>query len=115
MLPRVAFTLVTAASMLGAILTGLRHGWEGWPVLALLLGSQVWKVFYLRPSVRLRPDQQAREYAEAMLKLHMTWQKVLTPLALVLILGNFGVYLSRSMAIWPWALGGLSPRSLALM
>lgn len=116
MLPKVAFVVITGASMAGAALTGLRHGVESWPLLALrwaaawvlglLLGSQVWKIFYLRPSVELRPVPGAVEYGEAMLKLHFRWQKVLLPLAVALVGSTYGYYASVRPAALPWATAG---------
>ncbi|MGE5675534.1 MAG: hypothetical protein ACM3XM_16930 [Mycobacterium leprae] len=114
MLPKVAFTLVTTASIVGAILTGLRHGLLDWPLLALrwgaywtlalLLGSEVWKNFYLRPSVRVRPVPRAVEYGEAMLRLHRKWQKVLLPLAFVLVTADMVLYARESPLAQTWAL-----------
>ncbi|MDF2629612.1 MAG: uncharacterized protein K0R39_3443 [Symbiobacteriaceae bacterium] len=113
MLPKVAFVVITFASMAGAALTGLRHGVDSLPllalrwaalwVLALLLGSQVWKIFYLRPSVSVRPVPGAVEYAEAMLQLYAVWQKVLTPLAAGLVGGNFAYYASAHPGAGAWA------------
>ncbi|MFZ5817681.1 MAG: hypothetical protein ACOY93_20700 [Bacillota bacterium] len=107
-LPRVAFVMVTGSSLAGAVLTGFRHGWEDWPmlaarwatywVLALLLGSELWKVFYLKPSVALRPVPRAVEYGEAMLRLHRGWQKVLSPALLVL----GAIHLTAYQAARPW-------------
>jgi len=116
MLPKVAFVVITSASMAGAALTGLRHGVDSWPLLALrwaaawilglLLGSQIWKIFYLRPSVQLRPVPGAVEYGEAMLQLHFRWQKALTPLAVALVGGNFASYASVRPEAVPWATAG---------
>ncbi|BDG60072.1 CopD family protein [Caldinitratiruptor microaerophilus] len=111
-LPKVAFTLVTAASMAGAVLTGLRHGWFGWPalavrwsaywVLALLLGSQMWKLFYLAPSVRQRPVPEAVDYGEAMVRLHRAWQRVLLPAAILLVGADLALYLRHGPIARPW-------------
>lgn len=94
LLPKVAFVMVTGSSLAGAVLTGLRHGLTDWPlllgrwgtywVLALLLGAELWKVLYLRPSVNMRPADRAVEYGEAMLVLHRRWQMALAPLLLLL-------------------------------
>jgi putative copper resistance protein D len=102
MLPKVAFTLVSLASLAGASLTGLRHGvtdWPGWVLRwaaywlpALLLGTEIWKLFYLQPSVRLRPVPNAVEYATAMLQLHRRWQKVLAPLAALAVAADMVHY-----------------------
>ncbi|HWI62298.1 MAG TPA: hypothetical protein VNT75_10705 [Symbiobacteriaceae bacterium] len=116
MLPKVAFGVITGASMAGAALTGLRHGIDAWPllvlrwaaawVLALLLGSQIWKVFYLRPSVALRPVPGAVEYGVAMLGLHVRWQKALAPLVAALVGGTFAYYFVTRPAAAVWSLGG---------
>jgi putative copper export protein len=116
MLPKVAFTLVSTASIVGSILTGLRQGWEDWPVLALrwatywflgmLLGSEIWKIFYLRPSVNMRPVPRAVEYGDAMIKLHTTLQRVLAPVGLMLAAGSLATYASARPTTAPWALTG---------
>lgn len=58
-LPKVAFTLITLASLAGAVLTGVMAGLEGFPLFARWLtlwsvglagGFAVWRVFYLRDS-----------------------------------------------------------------
>lgn len=84
MLPKVAFAMITIASMAGALLTGLRHGmldvpvlavrWAGEWALAALLGAAVWHLAYLVPAVRLRPVAGALAYGEAMLILWRRWQ-----------------------------------------
>lgn len=117
MLPKVAFTLVTGASLAGAVLTGLRHGWIDWPLLALrwlaywllamLLGSEVWKVFYLRPSVSKRPVADAVEYGEAMIALHRRWQKVLAPLGVGLACAQLAIYSRQHPDLIPWVIPGL--------
>jgi putative copper resistance protein D len=121
MLPKVAFTVITGASMAGAALTGLRHGVESWPflamrwaavwVMALLLGSQVWKIFYLRPAVAMRPVAGAVDYADAMLKLHVRWQKALLPFAVLLVGGDLAFYSTRGAVAVPW----LSAAGVALV
>ncbi|MFO7273747.1 MAG: hypothetical protein DIU55_002625 [Bacillota bacterium] len=118
MLPKVAFTLVSGASLAGAVLTGLRHGWIDWPLLAMrwlaywflamLLGSEVWKIFYLRPSVNVRPVPAAVEYGEAMITLHRRWQKVLIPLGLGLAGAQLALYGRQHPDLLPWALLGLA-------
>lgn len=105
MLPKVAFVVITLASMVGVTLTGFRHGWSspvilalrwaGFWTLALLLGSQMWKIFYLRPSVKMRPVDGAVAYGQAMLDLHRRWQQVLLPIALTLVGGNLVSYAGR--------------------
>ncbi|MFO7172752.1 MAG: hypothetical protein DIU70_007285 [Bacillota bacterium] len=114
MLPKVAFTLVSTASLAGAVLTGLRHGWVDWHLLALrwlaywflamLLGSEVWKIFYLRPSVALRPVPEAVAYGEAMIRLHRRWQQVLVPLAVAAAGGTLAIYSRSAPKALPWAL-----------
>jgi hypothetical protein len=116
MLPRVAFVVITGASMAGAALTGLRHGqtsfallalrWAAWWLLALLTGAEVWKIFYLRPSVALRPVPGAVDYAEAMLTLHRRWQRWLLPLTLAAAGTNLALYAASSPAARSYALGG---------
>lgn len=118
MLPKVAFTLVTGASLAGAVLTGLRHGWIDWPLLAMrwlaywflamLLGSEVWKIFYLRPSVNVRPVAAAVEYGEAMIALHRRWQKVLTPLGIGLACAQLAIYGRQRPDLLPWVVLGHS-------
>lgn len=119
MLPKVAFTMVTLASMAGAVLTGLRHGWADllplslrWAsywMLALLLGTEVWKIFYLRPSVAVRPEAEALDYAEAMLRLHRTWQKVLAPVTAALVGLDLAIHVEMSGLAAPWlAAGGVA-------
>lgn len=111
MLPKVAFVIITVASLSGAWLTGLRQGLAGWPlllrwaaywVLGLLLGSELWKLAYLRPSVRSRPAAAAVEYAEAMLRLHRTWQRVLMLPALLLVLADLALVARRPAVPWGW-------------
>ncbi|HYF94586.1 MAG TPA: CopD family protein [Symbiobacteriaceae bacterium] len=115
-LPKVAFVVITGASMAGAALTGLRHGVEALPllalrwaaawVLALLLGSQIWKIFYLRPAVNVRPVPGAIEYGEAMIALHVRWQRVLSVLAVLLVGGMFAYYAATRPVAVPSAVAG---------
>ena len=112
MLPKVAFAVITGASIAGAILTGLRHGigeyhllalrWAATYTLALLLGAELWKIFYLRPSVAMRPLPNAVEYGEAMLLLHRRWQQRLTPLLLLLMSANLWSYTAKGPIATPW-------------
>jgi putative copper resistance protein D len=102
MLPKVAFTVITLASMAGAALTGLRLGLESWAVIALrwstlwtlamLAGSEAWKIFYLRPSVKIRPVAGAVEYGEAMIVLHRKWEKALSIAVGLLAATDLAVY-----------------------
>lgn len=122
-LPKFAFALVTTASLAGAVLTGMRHGWTDWPLLAvrwaalwsiaLLLGAEVWKLFYLGPSLALRPVSPALEYGEAMVGLHRKWKTMLVPFALVLVTAHFVAYAVRP-STWPWALAGGAGLGLTL-
>ncbi len=124
MLPKVAFTMVTLASMAGAVLTGLRHGWSDMPAwavrwgaywtLGVLLGAEVWKIFYLRPSVRMRPTEGADEYGRAMLLLHRKWERVLTPLAGFLTSASLTLYATRHDSARPWVVAGTFALVLAL-
>ncbi|HLN65306.1 MAG TPA: hypothetical protein VK464_27610 [Symbiobacteriaceae bacterium] len=123
MLPKVAFVVITGASMAGAALTGLRHGetswgllalrWAAWWLLALLTGAEVWKIFYLRPAVKLRPVKGALEYAEAMLLLHRRWQRVLLPLAALAVAVNFALYAANYAGAQRWVLAGAVCLALA--
>ncbi len=102
MLPKVAFTLITFASMAGATLTALRLGVTSWsPIvlrwtlewtLAALWGSLLWRAAYLAPSVKIRPMKGALDYAQAMLDLHRRWEQVLGTIVLVCGLGTFWYY-----------------------
>jgi len=83
--------------------------WAAFYSLALLLGAEAWKIFYLRPSVSLRPVPGAVEYGEAMLQLFVRWQRVLAPVALVAAGGNLAAYAVNRPEALPWAIaGGLS-------
>ncbi|MFZ5826070.1 MAG: hypothetical protein ACOY94_17380 [Bacillota bacterium] len=114
MLPKVAFVMVTGSSLAGALLTGYRHGWYDWHLLlmrwgtyytlALLLGTEIWKLFYLRPSVALRPFPEAVRYGDAMLRLHQRWQRVLVPAALALGAAHMAAYAGRGPTANPWVL-----------
>lgn len=122
-LPKFAFAMVTTASIAGAVLTGLRHGWTDWHLLAirwaafwslgLLLGAEVWHLFYLQPSVAARPVPQAVEYGEAMIRLHVKWQYWLAPLALTLGLVHFATY-AAAAGTGVWAAAGGMGLALAL-
>lgn len=114
MLPKVAMVLVSLASLLGGIITGLRHEWfhpailvTRWAtlwLLALLLGSQMWKLLYLRPSVHSRPVPQAIDYAAAMITLHRRWQGGLAVAATVAVTITLAMYAGRDSAVQLWAL-----------
>lgn len=122
-LPKFAFGMVTTASLAGAVLTGLRHGWTDFHLLAirwaaywllgLLLGAEVWRLFYLRPSLAARPVPQAVEYGEAMRNLYRQRQDWLVPAALLLGGLNLAAYLPRAGA-GPWAAAGAAGLLLAL-
>lgn len=122
-LPKFAFGMVTTASLTGAVLTGLRHGWTDYHLLAirwaaywmlgLLLGAEIWRLFYLRPSLAARPAPPAVEYGEAMISLYRRRQDWLVPLALLLGGLNLAVYLPRAGA-GPWAAAGAAGLLLAL-
>jgi hypothetical protein len=124
MLPRVAFVVITLASMTGAALTGLRHGMDGWGplalrwatmwTLALLAGSEAWKIFYLRPSVNVRPMAGAIDYAEAMIQLHRKWQRALSATAIVLALADLAYYAVTRPGTRSWAALGAIALAAAL-
>lgn len=124
MLPKVAFAVITGASMAGTILTGLRQGengwlllvlkWAAWWALAALGGAELWKIAYLRPSVRLRPVQGAVEYAEAMMRLHVRWQQVLGPAAALFAGIVLTYYAVAHTAARPWAAAAGLGLALAL-
>lgn len=123
-LPKFAFVMITAASITGAMLTGLRHGWTDWYLLALrwaafwslslLGGAEVWRLFYLRPSIALRPVLQAIEYGEAMINLYERWQNWLMPFALLFGSAHFATYAIQAEDGF-WTLFGGASLVLALL
>lgn len=125
MLPKVAFGVITGASIAGAVLTGLRHGigewyllglrWAATYVMALLLGAEVWKIFYLRPSVAMRPVAGAIEYGQAMLELYRRWQQTLAPLLLILMSANLWLYTAKGPAATPWIAAAAMSLTLAVI
>lgn len=114
MLPKVAFTFITLASIAGSILTALRQGWSGWEIMALrwatywtwaaLLGAEMWKIFYMRPSVRIRPKPNALVFGEAMLQIHRKWQKVLLTIGIILVVPDLISYYNWNPVTQPWVI-----------
>lgn len=125
LLPKVAFVMVTTASAAGAVLTGFRHGWTDWPtllarwaalwLLGLFLGAEMWKLFYMRPSVRLRPVAPALDYAAAMTRLYTTWQKALVPLLVAAVGAYIYLYAGSRPGAGPWLIVAAAAMALALV
>ncbi len=99
-LPKVAFTLISLASLAGAVFTGLHLGlslpalllrWLLLWLLALALGFSAWRTLYLREEKDLGAEAQAFLAEE-----QAVWKRLAQPLGLVLVL------LSPSLALFPY-------------
>lgn len=116
-LPKVAFTLISLASLAGAVFTGLHLGltplglllrWLLLWLLALALGFSAWHTLYLREEKDLGAEAQAFVAGE-----QAAWRSLAQPLGLALAL------LSPSLALFPylghaWGLISLTQASLGL-
>lgn len=99
-LPKVAFTLISLASLAGAVFTGLHLGlslpglllrWLLLWLLALALGFSAWRTLYLREERDLGAEAQAFLAAE-----QAAWRRLAQPLGLALAL------LAPSLALFPY-------------
>ncbi len=106
-LPKVAFTLITLASLGGATFTGINAGLEGFALFArwfslwglgLAGGFAVWRVFYMRDS-----DPEANQSAVDALNASALVRANLVGriLGAIVILGTVGIFTSGYLAATP--------------
>jgi putative copper resistance protein D len=117
LLPRLAFLLISTASLLGVLFTGRVHGLEGFPLvwrwvafwsLALPTGMLAWRLFYLRRREEGLDESRVAALHDALTGRVRVIGRFLAPLLLAGATAPLVVGYPAPWQSWTLALGGVA-------
>lgn len=123
LLPRMAFLLISVASLIGVFFTGRMHGLEGFPLVwrwtalwspALVTGFLAWRLFYLRRHEEGLGDDRVGALHDALIERVKLVGRYLALFSLVgasapLVVGYLSGWQAWALAAGGVALAGLLP------